>query len=85
MIDFTRFVPDGRERMNALRKLGDALLARLVPEAQAEAVTCGTACPSYKDYQCFTFRLHERCCYRAKPPYCSRAYCGPWEYTGSFC
>ncbi|MGW1976388.1 hypothetical protein [Streptomyces sp. NPDC001889] len=71
--------------MNALRKIGDALLERLVPQARASALTCNSGCPSSKEYTCITFRLHERCCYRAKPPHCSQSYCGSWQYTGRFC
>ncbi|GAA2256861.1 hypothetical protein GCM10010232_53260 [Streptomyces amakusaensis] len=71
--------------MNALRRVGDALLRKLVPEAEARAVTCGTACPSRKEYKCIVNRLHERCCYMARPPACMNAYCGEWEFTRSFC
>lgn len=70
--------------MKALRRVGDALLGKLVPEAKAEAASCYSGCPSYKQYKCEVFRLFERCCYQAKSPYCPQAYCGPWDRI-SFC
>ncbi|MCM2394186.1 hypothetical protein [Streptomyces albipurpureus] len=64
--------------MNALRKIGDALLSKFVPEAEAQAASCATGCPSYKEYDCkYGLRRFERCCY-----HCTQPYCSAWRHTG---
>ncbi|WP_405897034.1 hypothetical protein OG242_05295 [Streptomyces sp. NBC_00727] len=74
--------------MKFLTGLGDTLLRKLVPEAEAQAacVTCGTGCTSYKDYKCeMGIRQFGRCCYMAGGSGCSAPYCSSWKFCGNYC
>ncbi|GGZ32443.1 hypothetical protein GCM10010387_28100 [Streptomyces inusitatus] len=70
--------------MRALRKIGDTLLSKLVPETEARALTCTSgACPVRKETRCNGGLKQERCCYQAYGSACPRPYCEPWHTVGA--
>ncbi|MFD7550711.1 hypothetical protein ACFV0R_18005 [Streptomyces sp. NPDC059578] len=71
--------------MKLLTRLGDTLLSKLAPEAEAHAGcyscssgACNTARP---DGRCTAGRRFVRCCYSGGSA-CPTPYCGSWEYCG---
>lgn len=64
--------------INKLNGLADSLVARIVPQAKADA------CPhTYYDYRCNNGRQQRRTCYRNVE--CYTLSCGNWSGTGKAC
>jgi hypothetical protein len=73
--------------VSVFARIGDALLTRLLPTADAHAcvVSCGGGCDSYLETSCSNHVRYYRCCYMANGSSCTAPYCDDPVTCGEYC